>query len=145
MEVGMAEQITVAEDTRVWDCDGEFLGVVRRELGDYFEIRAEGGRGHWFPKSTLHSDGKRTSVDFALSDILSNSVPAPDDYQQSQYIDAEARTDEEDEQREHVLRELAEQRQELHSGGALPDAEGTVGEPVEEELREIEGHSGDAR
>jgi uncharacterized membrane protein len=40
----------------------------------------------------------------------------------------------EQEQREIILRQLAEQRAELHEGEALPAAEDTIGEPVEQEL-----------
>jgi hypothetical protein len=134
----MTDEMEVAIDTRIWDRDGEFLGVVTRLLGDYVEVRTEGGRSHWFPKATLHKDDGRTSADFAVRDILSHSVPTPDAYERSQYIQAESRTDEEEEQREQVLRELADQRRELHAGGGLPAANHTVGEPVEEELEEME-------
>jgi uncharacterized membrane protein len=44
----------------------------------------------------------------------------------------------EQEQREIILRQLAEQREELREGEALPAAEDTIGEPVEQELARIE-------
>jgi hypothetical protein len=135
----MNERATLNAGTDVWSRDGELLGTVEQVLGDYFQLRpTEGGRQHWFPLASVETGGSRATVDFEHGDVLASSVPAPDAYEQSQYIEADERSDEQEAQREHLLHDLADQRQKLHSEGALPDADRTVGEPVEQELGEME-------
>lgn len=124
--------------SNVWSAGGDFLGTAEEVLGDYFRMRSRDGREYWLPRTAVISADGRTTVDFEEDDLLTRTVPAPDAYEESQYLEAERRTDEQDEQREHVLRELSEQREALRDKGALPDAARTIGEPVEAELHEME-------
>jgi hypothetical protein len=138
----MNEQATLTTGTNVWTRDGEFIGTVAQVLGDYFQLYSQERGRHWFALSSVEADGQRATVDFDAGDLLASTVPAPDAYEESQYIESDERTEEQDEQREQVLRDLAEQRREISSEGALPAAERTVGESVEQELREIEAGEG---
>lgn len=115
----------------IHDVDGGTLGKVERVLGDYLLLRIDGAP-RWYPRSELTPSG--TAMNFKQRDAIARSVPAPDHYEASQYIDPALRTEDEERQRERMLQELASQRRDLHDGDALPDAGRTIGEPVEEEL-----------
>jgi hypothetical protein len=121
----------------VWDRNGEFRGVIQQVLGDYFQLLDRDETSRWFPRARLHRYGARFELDFARDEAASVSVPAPDAYEETQYIEPEARTDEQQQQREQVLRDMARHRQELRSASTLLAAERTVGEPVEQELEEL--------
>jgi hypothetical protein len=132
----MTREQMLSEKQTVFTRDGHALGTVRRTLGDYFQVLSDDSRERWFPLATLVPGKDRPTVDFEEADMLAASVPAPDDYDQSQYIEEDERTPEQEAQRRMVLGELAEQRRELRSEDGLPAADRTVGEPVEKELGE---------
>jgi hypothetical protein len=111
--------------------DGHTLGVVRRTLGDYFQVD-EDGRGVWYPTAALDRDHR--TVGFTAGDRVARSVPPPDAYEENPYIEPATRTAEQQEQRDEMLADLAEQRAEFDERGALPDADRSIGQPVEDEL-----------
>ncbi|MEX1023348.1 MAG: hypothetical protein WD058_09395 [Dehalococcoidia bacterium] len=121
--------------------DGKRLGSVGEVLGDYFRVDGDEGRQYWFGLALLSaSDNGQVRTTFPESDLHTHAVPAPDRYQESQYNDGEPLSAEEKEQREVMLRQLSEQRRELHSdGAAMPEEDDTVGEPVEQELARMRG------
>lgn len=126
--------------------DGARLGTVEEVLGDYFRVAGDEGREYWFGLALLESvDGSRAQVRFPEADLGTHSVPAPDRYQESQYNDGEPLSAEEERQRERVLGELVEQREEIRNDpAATEEADDTVGEPVEQELARMTDDDPDA-
>ncbi len=119
----------------VWTEDEERIGSVGDIVGDYMRVDDGDGRARWFELGTLQSaDDERVILGFGSDDIAASEVPPPD----APNLGTALLPDEQ-EQRETMLRELAEQRQRMHAEGrATPEADRTVGEPVEEELAEME-------
>jgi len=119
----------------VWTEDEERLGSVGDVVGDYLRVDDGDGRSRWFGLGELQSaDDERAILDFSSDDVAAREVPPPD----IPHLGT-ALLPEEEQQRETMLRELAEQRERMNAEGrATPEADRTVGEPLEEELVEME-------
>src|SRR5687768_1103613 len=92
----------------IWARNHEALGIIVQVLGDYLRLRTDEGKEYWLPANAVRLDQDRAVVEFRSGELLSFTVPAPDAYDESQYIETEHRTDEEEKQRAQVLRELSE-------------------------------------
>ena len=121
--------------------DGVEVGVVIGILGDYIQLEDDADGRMWLPRDeVVFSDDEECELDFPLSDLSARVVPAPDAYEESEYLGD--LSEDEREQRKIVLRQLAQQRAESYEDGEAVDTDGTVGEPVEEELDRMQSADG---
>ena len=131
----MSTSIVPAVGVGVWTEDDGRIGSVGDVVGDYVRVDDGDGRSRWFGLDAVQSaDSERAILGFTTEDVAAREVPAPD----IPHL-GDALLPDQEEQRETMLRELAEQRERMHAEGrATPAAGRTVGEPVEEELAEME-------
>ena len=122
--------------------DGAEVGIVVAVLGDYIQVEDEDDGRMWLSREDIVRDGDQDSLElgFPMSDLNARLVTSPDDYDQSQYL--RELDDEEREQRKVMLRQLAAQRAESAAAGEVVDADGRLGEPVEEELHRMREEDG---
>ena len=138
----MQEQMPAGETQLVGasieTADDKTLGQVVRVLGDYFCVRSDEDQERWFGLEHLVSNEGRLVVSFREDEVLTHEVPAPDATYESQYL--KPLSPEQAAERELMLRQLAEQREQMHEQGvATEQADETVGEPVEQELHRRPG------
>lgn len=129
------DDVRLSPGMRVLTADDEALGSVEEILGDYFKVQRSDDPALWLPLDTVsETDDHAVHLSFRENAVIEHSVPAPPDrYRESHYLSSHL-TEDEEEQRMLMLRELAEQRGE--AGSAAEG--GSVGMPVEEELARME-------
>ncbi|MGE3857820.1 MAG: DUF2171 domain-containing protein [Dehalococcoidia bacterium] len=131
------DNVRLSPGMRVITADDEALGNVEEILGDYFKVQRSDEAALWLRLDTVsETDDQAAHVSFRENAVIEHSVPAPPDrYRESHYLSSHL-TEEEEEQRRLMLRELAEQRGE-HGDGSAAAGE-SVGISVEEELARME-------
>jgi hypothetical protein len=139
----------VSEGAEVISADGQSLGVISALDNVSFKVNAPMAPDYWLGRDyVLEATPERVSMSFLKSELgayrLAQPGMTPDtDTTQEALRDSAVPLDEQADQRMQMARELAEQRQRLphtHPEGedAPPDTMGgTIGEPVEEELRDM--------
>jgi hypothetical protein len=138
----------VTAGAKVFTADAKSLGTVV-EVGDVsFKVDAPRKPDFWLGRDyVIEATSERVSMSFDKSDLgaykLGQAGMEPEkDTTQESLKDAAIPKDEQIAQRVRMEQELAEQRRELphtHPEGSeytAPDTGGTIGEPVEEELRD---------
>jgi hypothetical protein len=132
----------------VFTADNQSLGTVA-DVGEVsFKVDVPRGSDFWLGRDYIvESTPERIYMSFERADIAAYKLGQPGlsaekDTTQESLVDSVVPPEQQEEQRLRMERELAEQRRNLphtHPGGQQylpPDtAGGTVGEPVEEELR----------
>lgn len=129
---------------RVRTADNREVGAVDAVLGDYFKLGRGADEAIWLPRDTVATvDGLDVVLDFRSDAMIEHRVPAPPDrYQESAYLRGDL-TEDEQEQRETMLAELAEQRREMSENDeVLSSPDSTVGIPVEQELERMQAGQG---
>jgi len=129
---------------RVRTQDDRDVGAVDAVLGDYFKLGRGADQALWLPLANVQSvDGLDVVLDFRSDAMIEHRVPAPpDQYHESAYLRGEL-TEDEQEQREIMLAELAEQRREMSENEqVLSSPESTIGIPVEQELERMQAGQG---
>ena len=126
------------EGAEVLTADGDRLGKVAEVRGDRFKVDAPMSPDYWLPVINVSSTtGGVVNVTFAKSALDDYKIDPASEPHESSPEAIEPATPDEVEQRVIMLQQLEKQRAELREGEALPDAEKTVGEPVEAELEHI--------
>lgn len=139
----------VSEGAEVFSADGRSLGIVS-ELDDVsFKVNASMAPDYWLGRDyVIDATPERVSMSFLKSELGAYRLGQPGmtpetDTTQQALTDTAVPLEEQADQRMQMARELAEQRRRLphtHPEGedAPPETMGgTIGEPVEEELREM--------
>lgn len=136
----LRDPIEPPSGAHVDSADGRNIGRLGEIVGDYFQLFDMDGREYWFARSQISEwNDQRLRVSFRAGEMSSLAVPSPGAREESQYLDEDVTPDEE-RQRELMLRELSEQRREMHQEDeTTPEADDTVGEPVERELSRMTG------
>jgi hypothetical protein len=147
----------VSEGAEVFSADGHSLGVVS-ELNDVsFKVNTNMAPDYWLGRDyVLEATPERVSMSFMKSELGAYRLAQPGmtaetDTTQEALSDRIVPLEDQANQRMQMARELAEQRQRLphtHPDGedAPPETMGgTIGEPVEEELRDMGVEPRDAR
>jgi hypothetical protein len=134
--------------SEVWSADDQHLGRVAEVTQSHLRLAADDGHERWILASTVRSAAEdRTTVGFPAAELEDQAAAAPaadtggtrrvED--QTPHISPDAVIPDPEEQREVMLRELAEQREQMRDEGtATADADRNVGEPVEQELERRE-------
>jgi hypothetical protein len=128
--------------TQVVTADGKALGHIGAVRGDYFRVDEDETMQRWFETARLGSaQNGDVAVAFDYDDVNTYVVDPPTDDSQSEYLDSDL-TPEQEETRDLMLRQLAEQRERMRvEGNVTPEAEATVGQPVEQELERRTGEA----
>jgi hypothetical protein len=138
---------------RVVTADGHELGVVSELTSKDFKVDAPRHRDFWLSRQDIATtDDDTVTLHFDLTEVDRVAVPV-DAYHREEAgtpppLEDVLSQEQLGDQRERMLREMAEGRQRLpheHPDGpdAPPDTGGTFGEPVEEELARREGSTTD--
>ncbi|HET6614890.1 MAG TPA: hypothetical protein VFH62_03295 [Dehalococcoidia bacterium] len=147
----------VSQGAEVFSADGDSLGVVS-ELNDVsFKVNTNMAPDYWLGRDyVIEATPERVSMSFMKSELGAYRLAQPGmtaetDTTQEALSDRIVPLEDQANQRMQMARELAEQRQRLphtHPDGedAPPETMGgTIGEPVEEELRDMGVEPRDAR
>lgn len=136
-----SEYSNLAPGTTVQDSEGRDIGVIGDTVDEYVEVRGEDGelRSHWIARSEFgEARSDAVLLGFPSDLIDERSVAQPPGTLEGS-AETGALAEQTTEQRETMLREMAEQRADMHeSGRATEEADDTVGTPVEEELQQRE-------
>ena len=147
----------VSQGAEVFSADGRSLGVVSELDTVSFKVNASMASDYWLGRDyVIEATPERVSMSFFKSELGAYKLAQPGmtpetDTTQEALTDTVVPIEEQAKQRMQMARELAEQRQRLrhtHPDGedAPPDTMGgTIGEPVEEELRDMGVEPRDAR
>ena len=135
------DDLRLSPGMRVMTADDEALGSVEEILGDYFKVRREDDDpALWLPLAAVsQTDDRAVRLSFREGALIEHAVPAPPDrYAESRFLSSNL-TEDEEEQRRLMLRQMAEQREEIRSDNFESADQGeSVGIPVEEELARME-------
>ena len=146
----------MASGAEVYSSDGKRLGSVVELQPAHFKVDAPLQRDYWLSMAyVVSATADEVRLSFPASDaaVYKLSEPRADEDVEGAPVDGEVILSEEEqrEQRQRMARELAEQRQQLPHEHERGDAQGppstpggTVGEPVERELRRMERLGEDA-
>lgn len=124
----------------VQDSRGQDMGVIGDTVGGFVELRgADQVSSYWIRRSEFgEANHEAVLLGFPSDEIESRAAAQPPATREDS-VETGVLADPEDEQRETMMEELAEQRDEMReSGRATEEAYHTVGEPVEQELEERE-------
>jgi hypothetical protein len=146
MHQHLATEMT--EGAAIMSADGKKLGRVRMIEGAHFKVDAALRRDYWLSMAYVRSvkpDEVVMSFDSADVGAYRLTGPVPDDDATAPPAKGEVIFSEEEqrETREHMARELAEQRQKL--SGTSGSGSSSLGEPVESELARMEDPGGDVQ
>ncbi len=110
----------------VWTTDGKALGTITEVKEDRFRLDTTEGAAHWLNCADLDAveDGRAR---------LSFEAAALPEHETTPVSESVLPTEEK--QRIVMLQQLAEQRRQIREDGiATPEADATIGEPIEAEL-----------
>lgn len=124
--------------TSVTNSAGDSIGTVGNTIGNYVELRGGNQNTSYWIRRDAFGESQHESVLLGLSDEEFSEhalTEPPEDMRDSASIGVLEQ--DADEQRELMLKELAEQRAEMREEGrATEEADDNVGIPVEQELKQ---------